>query len=98
MHLCQHGSLSTGTLTVCSPVPLIVMKPGPDGGLATALQVKVVSSVLSGVKVRRLMNVGLEPSTAEIVSLPAVCIGASPLSHVMSISSSLTSLSVAGLR
>ena len=74
------------------------MRPGPSGGLATARQEKVVSSVLSGAKVSRPVNVGLEPSRAEIVSLPPVCSGTSPLSHVMSESSSLTLLSVAGLR
>ena len=71
------------------------MKPGPSGGLATARQVKVVSSVL---KVSRPVNVGLEPSRTEIVSLPPVCSGTSPLSHVKSMSANLTSLSVAGLR
>ena len=71
------------------------MKLGPVGGLATARQVKVVSSVLSGVKVSWLVKVGLEPSRAEMASLPAVCSGTSPLSHV---SSSLMSLSVAGLK
>ena len=74
------------------------MKPGPSGGLATALQVKAVSSVLSGANVSRLVNVGLEPSRAEIVSLSLVCSGTPPLSHVTSVSVSLTSLSVAGLR
>ena len=74
------------------------MKPDPSGGLATALQVKIGSSVLSGVKVSRLVKVGLEPSRAEIVSLPPVCSGRSPLSHVMSVFANITSLSVAGLR
>ena len=70
------------------------MKPGPSGGLATALQVKVVSSVLSGVKVSPLVKVDLKPSRAEIVSLPPICSGTSPLSHVTSVSANLTSLSV----
>ena len=94
----NNDSLSIGTLTVCFPIPLIVMKPGPSGGLATAWQAKAVSSVLSGVKVSWLVKVGLEPSRAEIFSLPPVCSGTSPLSHVTSMSANLTSLSVAGLR
>ena len=86
-------------LMVCCPISLMLMKPGPAGGLATALQVKVVSSVLSGVKVSQLVKVGLEPSRAEMVSLPPVRITVSPLSHMISMSSTLTSrLSVAGLR
>ena len=60
-------------LTVCCPISLIVIKPGPSGGLATARQVKVVSSVLSGVKVSWLVKIGLEPSRAERVSLPPLC-------------------------
>ena len=75
-----------------------MIKPGPSGGLATALQVNVVSSVLSGFKVSWLENISLEPSRKEIVSLPPVRTSLFPLSHVMSMSSSLTSLSVAGLR
>ena len=74
------------------------MKVSPEGGLAPALQVKLASTMLNGDKVRLLVNVGLEPTRGEMVTRPPSGNSVSPLSHVTSMSSSLTSLSVAGLR
>ena len=76
----------------------MVMKLGPEGGLAPALQVKEVSAILNGDKVRRLVNTALELSREEIVTLPPVDNTELPPSHVTSMFSTLTSLSVAALR
>ena len=76
-----------------------MMKLSPLARLALAMQVKVVlSSVLSGSKVRVLVNDGLEPDTAEIVTLASPSNkGVYPLIHMTSVSMIATSVSVAGL-
>ena len=87
----QHSQL-TMTEAVPSPISLAITKLGtPAGGLAVAWQVKVVlSAVLSGFKVRVLVNDGLEP---EIVTL--LDKGVLPLSQVISMPVIATSVSVA---
>ena len=68
-------------------------------GLALALQVKVeLSAVLGGFNVSVLVNDGLEPDTAEIVTLASLLDkGVLPLNQVTSVSLIATSVSVAGL-
>ena len=88
------------TEVVSFPVSLEVMKPGwLAGGLALAMQVKVVlSTVLRGCKVRVLVKDGLEPDTAEIVTLASLLDkGMFPRIHVTSVSTIVTAVSVAGL-
>ena len=62
------------------------------GGLALAWQVKVVlSALLSGSKVRVLVNDGLEPEIEEIVTLASLLDkGMLPLSQFTSISTSVS--------
>ena len=76
----------------------MVMKLGSNGGLAPALQVKEVSAMLNGDKVRRLVNTALELSREEMVTLLPFDNTELRSSHVTSMFSTLTSLSVAVLR
>ena len=89
------------TEIVVSPTSLAVIKLcWLAGGLALAWQVKVVlSNVLSGSKVRVLMNDGWEPKIGEIVTLVSLLYKAVvPLNQVTSMSAvTETSVSVAGL-
>ena len=73
------------------------MMPGtPAAGLALARQVKVSSAVLSGFNMRLLVNDGLEPDTAEIVTLASLLDKrVLPLSQVISVSMIEISTSVA---
>ena len=84
---------------VSSPISLAVMKLSPLAGLALAMQVKVVlSSVLSGSKVRVPVNDGLEPDTAEIVTLASPSDKrVLPINHMTSVSMIATAVSVAEL-
>ena len=70
------------------------------GGLALALQVKLVlSNVLRGDKVRLLVNGRCEPERGEIVTLAVLFDkGVEPFSQVMSMSVTETALSVAELK
>ena len=63
------------------------------------MQVKVeLSAVLRGCKVRMLVNDGLEPDTADIVTLASPSDkGVFPLIHMTSVSMTATSVSVAEL-
>ena len=94
-----HYLRLTMTMVVSSPISLAVMKLSVLAGLALAIQVKVVlSSVLSGSKVRVLVNDGLEPDTAEIVTLASPSNkGVLPFSQVTSVSMIATLVSVAEL-
>ena len=96
-----HSRL-TRTEAAPSPTSLTVMKPGhgtPAGGLALALQLKeVLSVVLRGSKVRVLLNDSLEPVTEEMVTLASpLDNGVFPLSQVTSVSVIATLVSVARL-
>ena len=73
------------------------MNPGtPAGDLALARQVKALSAVLSGFNIRLLVNDGLEPETAEIVTLASLLDKhVLPLSQVISVSIIEISTSVA---
>ena len=93
----NHSQL-TGTEIVPSPSSLVVTKLClPTGGLALALQVKLVlSNVLSGDKVRVLVKDGWEPVRGEMVTRSDR--DAVPFSQVMSMVVTEIGLSVAGLR
>ena len=91
----------TDTEIVLSPSSLAVIKLcSPVRGLALALQVKLVlSNVISGDKVRVLINDGMEPERGEIVTRRSLLDkGVVPFSQVMSMVVTETGLSVAGLR
>ena len=88
------------TETISSPISLAVIKLSTlAAGLVLARHVKVVlSAVLRGSKVRVLVNDGLEPDTAEILTLASpLDKRVLPLSQVISASDMATSVSVAVL-
>ena len=82
-----------------SPAPLSVMKFVLRRGLTLALHVKMVSIWLNGDNVRLLVNSNMEPLVFEIVTWLSLRDSAVPLlSHMISRSSGLTSMSVAELK
>ena len=94
-----NHSHSTITETVLSPNSLSVTKVCvPAGGLALALQVKLVSNVLRGDKVRVLVNGCWESEGGEIVTLASLFKVVEPFSQATSMSVTDTSVSVAELR
>ena len=86
-------------MTVCSPISLPVIRLTPEGDITLALQVKLVSTMLNGDKVRLLLNIGWEPvMEASVTCASLLDSSVSALNHIIFMSSRLTLLSVAEFR